>query len=124
VAYAFSRKEEETEGSLCVISILQYDWVEEEMIEWKQYQEVCKVIQQLQEDPSSSGNFLWKNCFLWYHDHLYLCENSQLKHKVLLELHTSPIGGHSKFLKMYHKVKKYFSRKVLKLMFKFFCLKV
>jgi hypothetical protein len=30
------RKEKETEGSLCVISIPQFDWVEEAMIEWKQ----------------------------------------------------------------------------------------
>jgi hypothetical protein len=48
---ALSRKEEETKGSLCAISILQSDWVEEARIEWKQDQEVCKIIQQLQEDP-------------------------------------------------------------------------
>jgi hypothetical protein len=68
--------------------------------------------------PNALDKFLWKNDFLWYHDHLYLCKNSQLKHKVLLELHTSPIGGHSGFLKTYHKIKKDFFRKVLKLMFK------
>jgi hypothetical protein len=32
----------------------------------------------------------------------------QLKQKVLLELHTSPIGGHSIFLKTYNRVKKEF----------------
>jgi hypothetical protein len=51
VVDALSRKEEETKGSLCVISIPQSDWVEEARIEWKKYQEVCKIIQQLQEDP-------------------------------------------------------------------------
>jgi hypothetical protein len=79
VADALSRKEEETQGSLCVISIIQFDWVEEVRIEWKKDQEVCKIIQQLQEDPSSYDNFVWKNDLLWYHDHLYLCKNSQLK---------------------------------------------
>jgi hypothetical protein len=39
---------------------------------------------------------------------LYLCKNSQLKKKVLLEFHTSPVGGHSGFLKTYHRVKKDF----------------
>jgi hypothetical protein len=58
---ALSRKEEKKEGSLCDISIPQSDRVEEEMIEWKQYQEVCKIIQQLHEDPSSLDNFVWKN---------------------------------------------------------------
>jgi hypothetical protein len=63
VVDALSRKEEEIEGSLCVISIPQSNWVEEARIEWKQYQEVCKIIQQLQEDPSSLDNFVWKNDF-------------------------------------------------------------
>jgi hypothetical protein len=45
---------------------------------------------------------------MWYKDHLYLCKNSQLKQKVLLELHTSPLGAHSGFLKTYHRVKKEF----------------
>ena len=49
-----------------------------------------------------------KNDSLWYKDRLYLCKTSQLKHKVLLELHTSPLGGHSGFLKTYHRVKKEF----------------
>jgi hypothetical protein len=66
----------------------------------------CKIIQQLQEDPCSLDKFVWKNDLLWYHDCLYLCKNSQLKQKVLLESHTSPIGGHLGFLKTYHKIKK------------------
>jgi len=34
--------------------------------------------------------------------------NSQLKQNFLRELHTSPLGGHSGFLKAYHRVKKDF----------------
>ena len=36
----------------------------------------------------------------------YICTKSQLKQKVLLGSHTSLVGGHSGFLKTYHKVKK------------------
>jgi hypothetical protein len=105
VANALSRKEEETKRSLCFISILQSNWVEEART---QDQEVCKIIQQLHEDLSSIYNFVWKNELLWYHDRLYLCKNSQLKQNILLELHTSLIGGHSGFLKTYHGIKKDF----------------
>ena len=84
----------------------QSDWVEEARIEWNQDQEVCNIIQQLHEYPSSIDNFVWNNDFLWYQYCLYLCKNSQLKQKILLELHTSPIGGHSGFLKTYHGIKK------------------
>jgi hypothetical protein len=38
VANSLLRKEEETEGSLCVIYFLQSDWMEEPRIEWKKYQ--------------------------------------------------------------------------------------
>jgi hypothetical protein len=99
-------------------------WVEEARIEWKKDQEVCNIIQQLQEDPRALDKFVWKSDFLWYHDRLYLCKNSQLKQKVLMELHTSPTRGHLGLLKTYHKIKKDFSGKVLKLMFQILCLNV
>jgi hypothetical protein len=65
------------------------------MDEWKNDEKVWTLIQRLQQDSSTSDTFTWKNDSLWYKDHLYLCKKSQLKQKVLLELHTSPVGGHS-----------------------------
>jgi len=49
-----------------------------------------------------------KSDSLWYKDHLYLCKNLQLKQKILLKFHTSPLGGNSIFFKTYHRVKKEF----------------
>ena len=45
---------------------------------------------------------------LWYKDCLYLGNSSQLKQKVLSKFHSSPIEGHSGFLKTYDRVKEYF----------------
>jgi hypothetical protein len=67
---------------------------------------VWTLIQRLQQDSNALDTFTWKNDSVWCKDHLYLCKNSQLKQKVLLEFHTSPVGGHSIFLKTYHKDKK------------------
>jgi hypothetical protein len=108
VADALSRKDEYVEAFLCAISIIQPDWIIEARDEWKNDEKVWTLIQRLQQDSSASDTFTWKNDSLWYKDHLYLCKNSQLKQKVLLELHTSPVGGHSGFLKTYHRVKKDF----------------
>jgi hypothetical protein len=88
------------------------------MVEWKKDQNICNIIQQLQEELCALDKFVWKNYLMWYQDCLYLCKNYQLKYKVLLELHTSPIGGHLGFLKNYRMIKNIFSRKVLKLIFK------
>jgi hypothetical protein len=108
VVDALSRKDEDVEAFLCAISIIQPDWIIEARDEWKNDEKVWTLIQKLQQDSSASDSFAWKNDSLWYKYCLYLCKNSQLKQKVLLELHTSPVGGHSRFLKTYHRVKKDF----------------
>ena len=97
VADALSRKNEEVEALLCAISIIQPDWITKARDEWKKEKEAWTLIQKLQQDPSTSDTFSWKNDSLWYKDRLYLRKNSQLKQKILLELHTSPLGGHSGF---------------------------
>jgi hypothetical protein len=108
VVDALSRKDEDVEAFLCAISIIQLYWIIEARDEWKNDEKVWTLIQRLQQDSNASDTFTWKNDSLWYKDCLYLCNNSQLKQKVLLELHTSPVGGHSGFLKTYHRVKKDF----------------
>jgi hypothetical protein len=106
VVDALSRKGEYVEAFLYAISIIQPVWIIEARDEWKNDKKVWTLIQRLQKDSSASNTFTRKNDSLWYKDRLYLCKNSKLKQKVLLELHTSPVGGHSGFLKTYHRVKK------------------
>ena len=53
------------------------------------------LIKELQKDPGVSNIFLSNNDSLWYKDPLYICKESQLKHKVLLELEASLVGGRS-----------------------------
>jgi hypothetical protein len=108
VADALSRKDEDVEALLCVILIIQLDWIIEAMGEWKNDENVWTRIQRLQQESSASDTFAWKNDSLWYKDCLYLCKNFQLKQKILLELHTSLVGGHLGFLKTYHRVNKEF----------------
>ena len=108
VADALSRRDEDVEALLCAISIIQPDWIKEAREEWKNDEEVWELIRKLLQDSSTSDTFSWQNYSLWYKYHLYLCKNSQLKQKILMELHTSPLGGHSGFLKTYHRVKNEF----------------
>ena len=81
VADALLRKDEDVESLLYVIPILQLEWVTEARDEWKNDEEVWTLIHKLEQDPSASDTFSWKNDSLWYKDCLYLCKNSQLKQK-------------------------------------------
>ena len=106
VADALSRKYDDVEALLYVVSIIQPDWIVEAMDEWKNDEKIWTFIQKLHQDPSASNTFRWKYDLLWYMDRLYLGKSSQLKKRVLSEFHSSSIGGHSGFLKTYHRVKK------------------
>ena len=94
VADALSTNDEEVEVFICAISIIQPYCIIEARDEWKKDKEVWTLIQKLQQDPHTSDTFIWKNDSLWYKDRLYICKNSQLKQNILLELNTSPLGGH------------------------------
>ena len=97
VAHALSRKDEDVEALLCAISIIQPNWITKAREEWNNDEEVWKLIQTLQQYSSTSHTFSWKNGSFWYKYRLYLCNNSQLKQKILLELQTSLLGAHSIF---------------------------
>ena len=84
VAYALSIKDEEVEAFICAISIIQPNWITKARDKWKKDEEVWTLIQNFEQDPSTSDTFSWKNDSLWYIDILYICKNSQLKQNFLL----------------------------------------
>ena len=102
------RKNEDVEALVYAISIIQPDWIAEAKDEWENDEKIWTFIQKLQQDPSTTNTFRWKDEFLWYTDRLYLGKSFELKKKVLSKFHSSLIRGHSSFLKTYHMVKKYF----------------
>jgi len=57
VAYELSRKDEDVEAFLCAISNIQPNWIAEARDEWKNDEEVWKLIQKLQQDPSTFDAF-------------------------------------------------------------------
>ena len=57
VVDALSRKNEEVEALLCAISIIQLDWITKARDEWNKDEEVWTLIQNLQQDPSTSDSF-------------------------------------------------------------------
>ena len=108
VANALSRKDEKDEALLRTLSIVQEHWVVEAKEEWQNDVATSNLIQKIKSDHSSLDNFCLNGDIIWYKECLYLYNNSTLKHKILKELHESIIGGHSRFLKTYHRVKQDF----------------
>jgi len=57
VADALSRKDEDVEEFLCIISIIQPDWINKPSDEWKNEEELWALIQKIQQDRSTSDTF-------------------------------------------------------------------
>jgi len=55
---ALSRKDEDVKALLCAISIIQPNWINEVRDEWKNDEEVWTLIQNFQQDPSTSDTFI------------------------------------------------------------------
>ena len=69
------------------------NWVVEAKEEVQNDVATSNLIQQIKSDPSILDNFCLKGDIIWYKWPLYLYKNSTLRHKILKELHESPIGG-------------------------------
>jgi hypothetical protein len=100
VADELSRKNEE-DDSFFALSLPVPDWNEEVCQEWLNHPTLSQLIQHLQEDPNPPINYTWKDNILRYKDHLVLLPSSALKSRLLNDLHSSSIAGHSGFQKTY-----------------------
>ena len=100
VSDALSRQFEE-ESTLLAISLPIPDWIEEARREWFSHPGLSQLISQLQVDPNSSKGYSWQNDILRYKDRVIISPTSTLKSRILAELHSSPIAGHSGFQKTY-----------------------
>jgi len=107
VADALSRKYEE-QGSLLSLSSPVLDWLEEARQEWSNDSSLSQVIKKIQENAQPQPGYTWQDDTLRYKDRLVLSSNSALKHRILTELHSSPLAGHSGFQKTYARARRSF----------------
>ena len=61
---AISSKDAHVEALLYAISIIQPDWIAEPKDEWKNDKKIWTFIQKMQQDPSASNTFRWKDDLL------------------------------------------------------------
>lgn len=64
--------------------------------------------------PSATGYSLHQG-LIRYKGKVWIAQNSALQTKIIAALHASPIGGHSSSQAPYHRVKRFFAWKGLKL---------
>ena len=65
---------------------------------------MTQLIAVLEADSNSKPGYLWQGGLLYYKDRLVLPKGSEAIPVLLLEYHSTPMGGHSGFTKTYKRV--------------------
>ena len=117
VADALSRKEAvkggEFEGikvgTLCIISFPTPTWLDELKLTYTSDAATKKIILAIQSGSNIPTGFTFSNDLLFYKGRLFLGSSAQeLKAQVLQQVHASPLGCHSGYLKSFQRLKKDF----------------
>ena len=97
-----------TPSSLCLISFPCPSWIYELKASYQSDSIVQSLLQQLQDGSDMPKFFSLHNGLILYKGRVYMSPSCGLKLKVLQQVHDSPLGGHSGFLKSYHRLKQDF----------------
>jgi hypothetical protein len=122
VADALSRKEDtdlktkveketaylqaQTRGHLCAISFPSPTWLDDLRASYEEDEELKILVSRLQASGEGEGHYTLNQGLLLYKDRFCIGKESGMKIKVLALIHDSPLGGHSGYLKSFHKAKK------------------
>lgn len=98
--------QDDTNNSLFLISFPNPTWIEELKASYQVDAEVQQILQSIVGSSEATGKFSLQNGLLLYKGKIYLGRNCSLKSKVLSLAHDSPLGGHSSYLKTFHRAKR------------------
>ena len=118
VADALSRREDtglveadcSKVGTLCIISFPTPNWLDDLRASYVTDPSLQQIIQAIKSGQTIPVGFTFCNDLLFYKGKLYLgSSNQSLKTLVLQQVHDSPLGGHSGYLKSFHRLKQDFT---------------
>ena len=95
-------------GSLCMVSFPSPAWLTDLKASYTFDQQVQDIFQAFQLGKGVPKGYAMQNGLLLYKGKIYLRSCDALKVAVLQQVHDSPLGGHSGFLKTLHRVQRDF----------------
>jgi transposase InsO family protein len=107
-ADALSRKYQE-DGELALISSCTPLWIQDVIKGYEGDEYSTKLITALAINPESSPQYSLHDGLIKYKGRIWIGHNPELQLKLLQEMHSSPMGGHSGFPVTYRKLKRLFA---------------
>lgn len=113
----FTDKADLTHGTVScflLLSFLDPTWLDKLKDSYHEDEEIMHLIQSLHSSVATPKGFSLHNGFLLYKGRFYLGSQCSLKPLVLAHVYSSPVAGHSGFLKSFHRAKQEFYWKGMK----------
>nr|AAL68643.1 polyprotein [Oryza sativa Japonica Group] len=108
-ADALSRYPSSATLELSALSVAVPDWIQEVVSGYSLDPDACSKVQTLCISASAVPNFSLRNGVLYFKDRIWIGTNTAVQQKILANLHTTAVGGHSGIHVTYHRVKQLFA---------------
>jgi hypothetical protein len=106
---ALSRVSDPSLVMLSALSICIPEWMQEIINGYQQDPDACSKVQALCINNATVPQFTLKNGILYFQDRIWIGQNSSVQQKILANLHTAAIGGHSGIHVTYQRIKQLFA---------------
>jgi hypothetical protein len=108
-ADALSRYPSSATLELSALSVALPDWIQEVVSGYSLDPDACSKVQTLCISVGAVPNFSLKNGVLYFKDCMWIGTNTAVQQKILANLHTAAVGGHSGIHVTYQRVKQLFA---------------
>ena len=91
-------------GDLAAISCPKPTWLEEIHIEARNHPGLITLKESIAQDHTTAIKFTEKDGLLWFKGCLVHPSTSEYKQQIIHEFHNTPVGGHSRILRIYKRI--------------------
>lgn len=109
VADALSRHPLPDSLELSALSVVIPDWIQEVVAGYASDPDACSKVQTLCISAGAIPNFTLKDGVLYFKDRMWIGHNKAVQQKIIANLHTAAIGGHSVINVTYQRIKQLFA---------------
>jgi len=109
VADALSRIHEDSPASLSLISMPQFDFLEDLLKEMASHPAFMELYRKIQDEPEAHPEYTLTTNLILHRGRIWIPSNSSFTKLLLEEFHQSPTGGHMGIHKTLHRLQENFT---------------
>jgi len=90
------------------VSSVQPAWIQEVLNSYTIGTQAQQLLQRLAITSPNNQGYLLEKGLIWHQGKVWICSNLALQRKIIVTCHSSALGGHSRIVAAYYRLKKTF----------------